>query len=592
MIDTKEIPRWSLQDLLPGGTGDLEKKLAEIEVKVLEIEALRPQLSNDLPVEIFLEFLHDEEELSKQEAIVDAYCYLYFSENTQNQTALSLQDRMDQILTEVDNRTMFFDLWFKGLSDEAAQVYIDSAGELRYYLISKRRFKPYTLSEPEEKIINLKDVNGSEGLVKIYEILTNGLEFKLEIEGQEKTLTKSGLTQFYFHPSPEIRAATYKELFRMYGNHKTVLAQIYAYLVRDMRAEAVGLRGYASPISIRNLSNHLQDEVVDSLLDVCRQNSVLYQDYFKLKARMLGMDQLRRYDIYAPVAQSEKTIEFNDATELILDSFNQFSPRIAKAASRVFEENHLDAEIRPGKRSGAFNMSVIPKLTPWVLVNFTSRHRDVSTLAHELGHAVHGMLAADHSVLIFHAPLPLAETASVFGEMLVTDRLLREETDPDVQRDLLMSILDDSYATVQRQAYISIFEHKAHDRIAEGCTSDELAQCYFEGLTEQFGDAVKLYDEFAWEWITIPHIYTSPFYPYAYSFGQLMVLALYQQYLDEGESFIPRYLKLLSYGGSAEPQEILAEAGLDITSPTFWQKGFDVLRDKLDQLKEIVGGIQ
>jgi oligoendopeptidase F len=178
----------------------------------------------------------------------------------------------------------------------------------------------------------------------------------------------------------------------------------------------------------------------------------------------------------------------------------------------------------------------------------------------------------------------------VFAEMLVTDRLLQEETNPNVQRDLLMTILDDAYATVERQAFISIFERDAHEKIAGGCTSDELASLYMQNLVEQFGDALELTDEFAWEWLTIPHIYNSPFYPYAYSFGQLLVLALYQQYLAEREAFVPRYIKLLSYGGSAEPQAILAEAGLDISTPGFWQGGFDVLQSKLEQLEQIIGG--
>jgi oligoendopeptidase F len=354
----------------------------------------------------------------------------------------------------------------------------------------------------------------------------------------------------------------------------------------------IDLRGYTSPISVRNLGNELPDAVVDTLLEVCRRNTGLYQRYFQLKAKLLGMHRLRRYDIYAPVAHAEKTIEFEAAAQLVLDSFRQFSPQIAQAASRVFEQNHLDFEARPGKRGGAFCYSVTPKHTPWVLVNFTGRIRDVSTLAHELGHAVHAILASGHSVLNYHAPLPLAETASVFAEMLLSDRLLREEGDPLVQRDLLMSILDDAYATVQRQAFISIFERTAHDRIEAGCTSEELASLYLQNLTEQFGEAVEISEEFAWEWITIPHIYHSPFYPYAYSFGQLLVLALYQQYLNEGDNFLPRYLKLLSFGGSAEPQAILAEAGLDITSPDFWQGGFNVLQSYLNRLEQIIGGAQ
>jgi oligoendopeptidase F len=462
---------------------------------------------------------------------------------------------------------------------------------LSYYLKSLRRFKPYTLSEAEEKIINLKDLHGSQALVKIYEIITNGFTFKLEVDGELKTLTRDGLTRYYHHHLPEVRLATYAELYRVYGENKTALAQIYSSLVSDWRVEAIELRGYSNPISVRNLGNDLPDPVVETLLEVCRQNSGLFQRYFKLKARLLGLERLRRYDIYAPAASSEKSIDLESAIPLILDSFQRFSPQVAQAAARVLDQDHLDAEPRPGKRAGAFSYSVTPKLTPWVLVNYSGRLRDVTTLAHELGHSVHTILAGEHSILTFHAPLPLAETASVFAEMLVTDRLLQAETDPAVQSELLMTILDNAYATVQRQAFISIFEKDAHRRIAAGCTSQELAQHYLQNLSEQFGEAVALSDEFAWEWITIPHIYSSPFYTYAYSFGQLLVLALYQQYLSEGETFVPRYLKLLSYGGSAEPQAILAQAGLDIAAADFWQGGFDILQGKLERLEQITGDL-
>jgi oligoendopeptidase F len=584
--------RWSLEDLLPNGVEQLENILDQIESRVKIIESYRSHLSDTFLQEDFLDLLHAVETLHELAVLVGGYAYLNYAENTQNPAALSLQDRIDQILTDVENRTMFFSLWFKSLRDETAKRYISAAGDLSYFLTLVRRFKPYTLSEPEEKIINLKDTNGSEALVKIYEILTNGFAFKLEVDGEVKKLTRDSLSHYYHHPSPQVRAASYQELYRVYGENKPVLAQIYSNLVRDWGSEGVELRGYASPISIRNFGNIIPDPVVDTLLETCRRNAGLFQRYFRLKARMLGMDQLRRYDIYAPITRSEKKIEFNTAIPLVLDSFRQFSPQIAQAASKVIERAHLDAEIRPGKRGGAFSYSVGPKFIPWVLVNYNGQIRDVTTVAHELGHSVHAILASEHSILTFHAPLPLAETASVFAEMLVTDRLLQEQTDPAVQRDLLMTILDDAYATVERQAYISIFEKDAHAKITEGCTSDELAILYMQNLKDQFGDALELTDEFAWEWLTIPHIYNSPFYPYAYSFGQLLVLALYQQYLADREVFVPRYIKLLSYGGSAEPQTILTEAGLDISLPGFWQGGFDVLLSKLEQLEQITGELE
>ncbi len=487
---------------------------------------------------------------------------------------------------------MFFSLWFKALSDEEAGKFLAISGDFKYYLESLRRYKPHTLSEPEEKIINIKDLTGSQALVQVYEIITNAFSFHLTVDGQEKALTRDGLSKYFHNPSPEVRLAAYSELYRVYGENKTVLAQIYAYLVRDLRAEAIDLRNYKSPIAVRNLSNDLPDAVVDTLLEVCRKNTGIFKRYFKYKARKLGMNRLRRCDIYAPIARSEKTYEFDSAVNLVLDTFHQFSPVVEQAARKVLDRAHLDAEIRPGKRGGAFCYSVTPKLIPWVLTNYTGQIRDVTTIAHELGHAVHAILACDHSVHTFHASLPLAETASVFAEMLVTDRLLKEETEPSVQQDLLMSMLDNAYATVQRQAFISIFEREAHELIDAGNTSEELAARYLTMLDEQFKDAVEVPDEFGWEWLSIPHIYQSPFYTYAYSFGQLLVLALYQQYIKDGEAFIPRYLKLLSYGGSAEPRNNFTRSRDRNRICRFLAGRFSVLQSRLDQLERNPGGLQ
>jgi oligoendopeptidase F len=260
---------------------------------------------------------------------------------------------------------------------------------------------------------------------------------------------------------------------------------------------------------------------------------------------------------------------------------------VSSLARRVFDEQRLDSEPRHGKRGGGFCYAALPGLTPWVLVNYSGRPGDIATLAHELGHAVHAMLAGNHSVLSFHASQPLAETASIFAEMQLTDRLLREEQDPAVRRDLLVRVIDDAYATVIRQAYFAIFERDAHSMLVEGRSFDELADHYFSILSEQFGQAVELTEEYRWEWITVPHIYDSPIYTYSYSFGQLLVLALYQQYRREGVAFIPRYLKILSYGGSEPPFKILQEAGLDITSAAFWQGGFDVLDQMITDLTRI-----
>jgi oligoendopeptidase F len=329
------------------------------------------------------------------------------------------------------------------------------------------------------------------------------------------------------------------------------------------------------------------DEVVNTLVDVCRDNRGIFQRFFRLKARWLGMDRLRRYDVYAPVDQAEKAYGFDEAVRLVLDSFQQFDAGVAGMAQRVFDEQHLDSEVRRGKRTGAFCATVTPDLTPWVLQSYQGRPEDVATMAHELGHAVHSMLAAHNTALTQSSSLPLAETASTFGEMLVIDRLLAEDSDPAVQRTLLFTQMDDAYAGILRQAYFAMFEREAHERIQQGASIDELSELYLQNLQEQFGDALDLSDDFRYEWVAIPHIYSTPFYVYAYAFGQLLVLALYQQYRVEGQSFKPRYLEILAAGGADAPAAILQRAGIDIHDAAFWQGGFDVLEELLGKLEAI-----
>ena len=579
---------WSLKDLLPDPVDRaVEEHLSKLEQAVSELEGMREGMTPEISREAFAKALKLLESVNTQMRRLQAYSYLWLSEDTQKEAALNLRDRLDQSLVSLGNRFLFFEIWFKDLPDAAAEKLIARSGDLKYFLESIRRFKPYTLSEGEEKLLALKDANGIDALVSLYEMITNRFTFSLEVDGEKKSLTRDQLTSYYFNASAEIRAAAYRELYRVYGENATLLAQIYSHRVRDWHAEGMELRGYSSPISARNLGNDLPDEVVDTLLSVCRKNAGLFQRYFRLKAGWLGLNKLRCYDVYAPLTNAEKKYDFTQARKMVLDTFQEFSPQVASLARRVFDQQHLDSETRHGKRGGGFCYAALPELTPWVLVNYNGRPGDIATLAHELGHAVHAMLAKNHSVLSFHASQPLAETASVFAEMQLTDRLLREEPDPAVRRDLLVRAIDDAYVTVIRQAYFTLFERDAHRMLVEGKSFDELADHYLSNLAEQFGQAVELTDEFKWEWITVPHLYDSPFYTYSYSFGQLLVLALYQQYRREGAAFIPGYLKILSYGGSETPVKILREAGLDIASAAFWQGGFDVLDNMITDLTQI-----
>ena len=580
---------WSLEDILTSPEKEVvHQTVARLEETVTAIETLRSALSPDIPGEDFAQALKLLETAAELGSRLGSYGPLWFAADTQSQEALGFMGQMDQLLADIQNRVLFFSLWWKGLDDEPAQRLLEYAGDMRYYLEKDRLFKDHTLTEPEEKIINTKDVNGMSAIITLYDMITSKFVFELEVDGEKKELTRDQLMTYVRNPSPDIRAAAYRELYRVYQKEDAVLAQIYVHRVRDGLSENIKLRSFASPLAVRNLVNDIPDDVVNTLLDVCAEQAPIFHRYFKLKAGWLNVPQLRRYDLYAPLSkESDKTVEYGDAVNFVLDSFTNFNPDFAAMAQRVFDDNHIDSEIRQGKRGGAFCASILPELTPWVLVNYTGEPRQVATLAHELGHAIHAMLAADHSVHTFHSALPMAETASVFSEMLLTDRLLAEEKDPAIRRDLLAEAIDDAYATVLRQAYFVIFERDAHQMIADGSTMEDLNKKYMENLQQQFGDSLDISDDFQREWICIPHIFHTPFYCYAYSFGQLLSLSLYQQYKQQGNVFTPKLVKILSYGGSASPNHILTEAGVNIADPDFWRGGFKVIEGMIDELSEL-----
>jgi oligoendopeptidase F len=581
-----QVSRWNLGDLFPAyDSEEMKIAFAAVEAKVAEFEAKRSMLNEEISSGDFAAFVHQLEEINQQMSRIGYFAGLWYTEDTQNQAAQNAQAQVDQFGAGIQNRILFFSLWWKALGDDSAARLMNDAGDYSYWLEEMRNFKPHTLSEAEEKIINIKDVTGFNAVNTIYDTITNRYVFKITVDGEEKELTRGELMVYVQQHDPDLRAAAYQELYRVYDGDGAILGMMYQNLVRDWRNENVDLRHFASPMSVRNLSNDIPDEVVDTLLDVSRKNASVFQRYFHLKARWLGMERIRRYDVYAPVVKSEKKYEHAEAVGMVLEAFEDFHPRMATLAKRVLDEQHLDSEVRKGKMSGAFCASVQPGLTPWVLTNYQSRAYDVATLAHELGHAVHAMLAEDHTQFTFHSSLPLAETASTFGEMLLVDLLLEDETDEDVRRDLLFRQVDDAYATIMRQIYFALFERQAHEMTHEGATVDDLSKAYMENLEEQFGDSVELSDEFRWEWVSIPHIYGTPFYVYAYSFGQLLVFSLYQQYQVEGEAFKPSLMKILSAGGSEAPARILTEAGIDISKAEFWQGGYDVISNLLEQLE-------
>ena len=582
---------WDISELLPDASEDsIRREIGLLEAAVEGFEKLRDTLDASMEPKAFLAVVREYEHIMGLIDVLGGYASLWFASDTQSAPAVGFRNRIRQVIADLENRFLFFELWWQSLSEEEAKRLIPPADEepdFHHHLLELRLFTPFTLDERSEQLINTKNTNGIQALLTLYSMLTNRLEFHPVIDGERQSFTDGEMRSHFYHPSAETREEIHRELFRVYGQEAPILAQIYANRVRDWSTDNVSLRGFRSPIAVRNLRNDMPDAAVETLLDVVHQNVSIFQEYFRMKGEWLGITPLRRYDLYAPLATSSQAIDFPTAAREVLDTFRGFDERFGALAERVFNEGHLDAEIRKGKRGGAFCATVHPRFTPWVMMNYAGRVRDVATLAHELGHAVHSMCAEHHSTLTQHPSLPLAETASVFAEMMMTDRLLAREKNPIVRREILAAAVDDVYATVMRQTYFVRFELAAHAAVMANQSAEELHELYLANLHEQFGDSLAITPEFRYEWVSIPHLFSTPFYCYAYAFGQLLVLALYRRYQQQGEAFKPGYFRLLSYGGAARPEEILRELDIEITDASFWQGGFDVVRDMIAELKAI-----
>jgi len=590
-----KVGKWDLTDLVDDSLKTKSDLLVEnIKRKVKEFENNRVILKRDLGITIFEGLLRKIESIMEDLSIVNSFAQLKYAADTSSNEAASLVLQTEKLSSEISNKILFFDLWFKKELDENdAQRLVDSISPVyREFLKYKRLLAKYSLNESEEKIINTLEVTGPSALVKIYDRMTNNFEFTIiRKRGKKKVIrtftNKEKLISLIRSPKAKEREFAYKALFKTYEKNSGVLGEIYQNLVTQWKDENISIRGFKSPISVRNIYNNIDDTTIETLLSVCRKNVTMFHDYFKEKAKLIGVKKLRRYDLYAPISSKNiPKFTFKNATKLVLDTFSRFDPRFGTYTERLFKESHIDSEIRNGKTGGAFCYTVSPRRTPYVLLNFNGIMRDVSTMAHEFGHAIHSMFAYDKPILVSHAPLPLAETASVFGEMLLNEEIYKK-LNREKKKIFLAEQIDDMYATIIRQAFFTIFEIEAHKNIVEqSVTIDNISEYYMNNLKAQFGDSIHISDDFRWEWLYIPHFFHTPFYCYAYSFGNLLVLSLYQQYREEGNSFISKYIKILSAGGSEKPETLLRNSGFNINDSSFWQQGFDLIQMKINKLKE------
>ena len=573
---------WDLTRLVKGNV-DLRKKTRALERHSEKLRSLKKYLKNDIKTKRFKEILGSFEDLLSDKAILDGYAYLKYADDTRSEDCMALKTKIEMVTAEVSNSTMFLQAWWeKELDPRDAQRLMKAVPDLAYSLGRSRKTARHSLSEPEEKILSTLAPSGVFALLDIYNRITSGFDYKILTGNKLRVFTREKIMTLTRSDDYALRESAYKTMLCKYCENVGVLGDIYRARVLNWRDEFVGMRNYKSPISVRNLDNDLEDETVAALLKVCVKGAGCFRDFFKIKAREAGMKKLRRYDLFMPIGATslEGRYTLQQVSEMTLQAWKSFSPKLMSYAKAVFERKHIDYGVRKGKLDEAFSLGITPLITPYVQMSFNGTLSDAMTLAHELGHCMHYAAASKNSILNFDASLPLAEAASKFSEALLFDRIAKG-LDAKMLRWLLFKKLDVLYAGIMRPAYSTIFELRAHDSVADGAVSSELNEIYFDMLTEQFAGSIELNKEFEVEWSSILHFYESPFYCYAYSFGNLLALAFFQRYKEEGKSFVKDYEEILSAGGSKNPQKLLEDHGFDVTSPRLWADGFDYIKERV-----------
>ncbi len=516
-----------------------------------------------------------------------AFAFLNFSTQTQDPAASSLMQSYQEFYSALHRDTLFFGLEWTQLDDERARRYLEDPvlSRYRHHLELLRRYKPHMLTEAEERLLAEKEPAAGSAWSTLFDKVTSHLRF-----GDRKRTQSEVLSDLY-RPDRDVRKEAARELTEGLDGVLHVLTHTFNTILLD-KAISDRIRKYPHWLSARNLDNEADDGMVEALAGAVSSRYDMVHRYYGLKAKLLGHDTLYDYDRYAPIpGLPDQVFSWDEARETVLTAYGSFSPEMADIARRFFEERWIHAPVLPGKRAGAFSHSTVPSAHPYVLLNYTGKHRDVTTLAHELGHGVHQYLAREQGLFNGDTPLTTAETASVFGEMLVFRHLLGKIRSPRERLALLCGKLEDAFATIFRQVSMNRFEDAVHkERREKGeLSAERIADLWMQTQQPMFGDSVTLLEHYRTWWSYIPHFVHTPGYVYAYAFGELLVFALYRQYQERGESFVPMYFELLRSGGKAAPNELLRPFGIDLGDPDFWLTGLRVLEGLLEEAEKEAG---
>lgn len=591
MTDINTDYRWDMTPLAPTDAAAFKRQLDQSVTTAIAFgNEYRGRIAN-LAAKELLDALQAYEQLQLAAVKPQYYAHLLFAEDSAREEAKKLSQLASETGNRLTRELLFFDLEIMAISDEHFALLENDPllGNYHHYMTSLRKFKPHTLPEREEQLLKLKDLTGCTAFNRLFDELSASFRYTMVIDNKEREFTGEELLGYLHNPDRELRERAFSIFLEKHGEQSLIYSAIFNNVALDHGKETE-LRGYSHPMQATNTGNEMSDATIANLMSVTEANYPLAQDYFNIKARLLGLVKLKNTDIYAPLADNPKQYSFDEAKELVLQAYAGFNADYLPALKRVFDESHLDVFPRNGKSGGAFCMGVTPDITPYLLLNHTSNLRDVATLAHELGHALHFIRSGKQSIINYHAPLPLAETASVFGEMLLTRQMLDNESDPAVKIALLCAKIEDIIATTFRQIVLTRFEERLHlERQSELLTETRICELWLEENGKLFGDQVEMIDAYRWGWSYISHFIHTRFYCYSYTFAELLVLALYRQYQLTGADFIPGYDAILTSGGSLSPADTAALAGIDINEPGFWQSGYDILHELIVELKLLVG---
>lgn len=583
---------WNLNDLYasiddPQLTKDMESALQRARTFS---QKYRGKLDAGLSAITLAEAMGELETLSELLDKPIIYAQLVHSAKTDEPRHGALLSKTREARTEANQHLIFFDLEWVTLNDAHAEQLLkdERLGRWKHYLEVKRLLKPHFLTEPEEKLLEEKNNTGRAAFVRLFDETVAGMSFTFSLNGKSESMTLQQILARLYDPQQEVRRAAAEGITAGLQGNSKLITYVFNTLLQDHQTDT-RLRRFTSPMQSRNLANEISQQSVDALMAAAEKHQGMVARYYRLKAKLLELKQLHDYDRYAPLGSDLPSCDWNEARQIVEESYTAFSPEGGKIIREFFTKSWIDAEPRTGKRGGAFSASTVPSAHPYILMSFTDKLRDVMTLAHELGHGLHQYLSRQVGYLQCDTPLTTAETASVFGEMLTFRRLMEKYQEPRIRLALLCSKIEDAFATVFRQVVLTRFEQKAHAaRQQEGeLTTERINTLWMEANQPMHGDAVQLGDGYAWWWLYIGHFVHVPFYCYAYAFGELLVLALYEQYRRQGSDFVPKYLEMLSAGGSISPPQLVGRLQIDINEPAFWDQGLSLLNEMVSEAERL-----